>query len=72
MQKQTSGPRNTLRSLPPPNGKYELTTLSTREEIGDRRHIRDKTRAVDPGPENGVERVIQPKAHDRYLRFILD
>jgi hypothetical protein len=25
---------------------------------GDRRHIRDKTRAVDLGPANGVERVI--------------
>jgi hypothetical protein len=50
--------------------KYELICLIYKGDS--RRHNRDKTRAVDPGPANGVEWVIQPKAHARYLRFILD
>jgi hypothetical protein len=50
--------------------KYELICFIYIE--GDRRHIRDKTRAVDLGPANGVERVIQPKTHARYLRIIVD
>jgi hypothetical protein len=49
--------------------KYEFICFIYK---GDRRHIRDKTRAVDLGPANGVERVIQPKTHARYLRVILD
>jgi hypothetical protein len=49
--------------------KYEVICFIYK---GDRRHIRAKTRAVDLGPTNGVERVIQPKTYARYLGIIVD
>ena len=49
--------------------KYELIHFIHK---GDKRHIGDSTRAVNLGPMNGVERVIEPKTHARYLGVILD
>lgn len=39
---------------------------------GDKKKIRDKSKALDLGPVSGVERVIKPKQHARYLGVILD
>jgi ribonuclease HI len=49
--------------------KYELIHFIYK---GDRKRFRDKDRAVDRGPRDGVERVVEPKQHARYLGVILD
>jgi ribonuclease HI len=49
--------------------KYELIHFVYK---GDKKKIKECTRPVDLGPVNGVERIIRPKTHARYLGVILD